>query len=142
MPESNILRDPSKSFKQVNIENNYKPAEGVKVLAKSMEMPSSVKSGTDLDITNTFDLMTPDGAEAPISIKRNLFSIAADGTKNHLNIPVKSPESRTEAAGRSRDIVKLKTQDIPAGTMLQMEFNVAAAGDQVGSTTTRLVKIE
>jgi hypothetical protein len=142
IPESNIVRDPSKSFDNVNNENHYQPKDGIVVLAKSIEMPSSVKSGTDLDITNTFDLMTPDGAEAPISIKRTMFTVAADGTEKQLYIPVKSPESRTEAAGRSRDIVKLKTRDIPAGTTLRMEFNVAATGDKTGSTTSRLIRVE
>ena len=141
MPESTIVRDPGKSSKQVNKENNYKPAQGITVLAKSIEMPNSVQSGTDLNIINTFDLMTPDGAEAPISIKRNLFSIAADGTEKQLDIPVKSPEQRTEAIGRSKDLVKVATQGIPAGSTLRMEFSVAA-GDKAPSTTSRIVKIE
>jgi hypothetical protein len=141
MPESHIERDPGKSSKQVNKENNYKPAQGITVLAKNIEMPSSIKSGADLNIINTFDLMTPDGAEAPISIKRNLFSIAPDGTEKQLKILVKSPEQRTEAIGRSNDLVKIKTQGIPAGTTLRMEFSVAA-GDKAPSMTSRIVKIE
>jgi hypothetical protein len=111
------------------------------VLAKNIEMPSSIKSGADLNIINTFDLMTPDGAEAIISIKRDLFSIAPDGTEKQLKILVKSPEQRTEAIGRSNDLVKIKTQGIPAGTTLRMEFSVAA-GDKAPSMTSRIVKIE
>lgn len=141
MPESNIVRDPGKSSKQVNKENNYKPKDGIVVLAKSIEMPNSVQSGTDLNIINTFDLMTPDGAEATILIKRDLFSIAADGTEKQLVILVKSPEQRTEAIGRSKDLVNVATQGIPAGTTLRMEFSVAA-GDKAPSTTSRMVKIE
>jgi hypothetical protein len=141
MPESKIVRDPNKSYSEVNKENHYKPKDGIVVLAKNIEMPSSVKSGADLNIINTFDLMTPDGAETPISIKRTMFTVAADGTEKPLAILVKSSEQRTEAIGRSNDLVKVATQGMPAGTTLRMEFSVAA-GDKAPSMTSRITKIE
>lgn len=126
--ESNIVRDPSKSFKQVNKENNYKAKDGVMVLAKKIELATPVKAGTDLVINSTFDVMTPDGAETSILVERKLF-VVVDGKESPIPFPSKISEERTVAAGRNTDTVKLPiSPDAKAGTVYRMEFSVAAGG--------------
>lgn len=129
VPESNIVRDPSKSYAQINKDNNYnKRKDGIKVLAKKLDMASSVKAGSNLDINSTFDVMTPDGAETAVVIERKLFAVV-DGKETALPFPGKSSEERTVAAGRSNDSVKLPiSSDAKAGTVYRVEFSVAADG--------------
>ena len=127
--ESQIVRDPKKSYSQVNKENKYTPKEGVKVLAKKIDMATSIKPGSILEINSTFDLMTPDGAETPVVIERKLFAVA-DGKETATTIPGKSlPEEHTTAAGRSKDSVKLPiAQGMASGSVFRVEFSVAAGG--------------
>jgi len=127
-PESNIGRDQNKSYTQVNKENNYKPKEGIKVLTKQMEMATTVKPGTNLDINSTFDVMTPDGAETVVVIERKLFVIE-DGKESPLNFPGTASESRTLEAGRNKDSVKLPIPaEAKAGSVYRVEFSAAASG--------------
>ena len=128
IPESNIARDPNKSYTQVNEENNYKPTEGIKVLVKQMEMATNAKPGSNLDINSTFDVMTPDGAETAVVIKRKLFVIE-NGKESSLYFPGKATEDRTLEAGRNKDSVKLPIpKDAKAGSVYRVEFSIASSG--------------
>ena len=129
IPESNIVRDPNKSYMQVKKENNYKPKEeGIKVLAKKMDMATSVTAGAKLDINSTFDVMTPDGAETAIVVERKLFAVEAD-KETAVFFPGRPSDQRTMEPGRNNDIVKLQIpMDAKVGSVYRVEFSVAAEG--------------
>lgn len=129
VPESNIVRDPSKSYVQVKKENNYKPKEeGIKVLAKKMDMATSVTAGAKLDINSTFDVMTPDGAETAIVVERKLFAVEGD-KETAVFFPGRPSDHRTMEPGRNNDIVKLQIpMDAKVGSVYRVEFSVAAEG--------------
>lgn len=128
LPESNIVRDPSKSYEEVKKENNYNSKEGIKVLAKKIDMATSVTAGSKLDINSTFDVMTPDGAETSFVIDRKLFVIEGD-KETALEFPWKASVARTEQPGRHNDIVKLPiSENAKVGTVYRVEFSVTAEG--------------
>lgn len=128
VPESNITRDPSKSYPQVLKENQYSKKEGIKVLAKEMRLPDTVKPGETLPIVSTFDVMTPDGAQADIVIERKLFAVV-DGKETMLPTPFHGTDSRTIEAGRSRDTVNLPIgPETKAGSVYRVEFSVNGGG--------------
>lgn len=128
IPESQLERDPQKSYAQIIEEYKYQPSEGIKVKAKNINMPDSIKSGATLDITTTYDLMTPDGAEAPILVDRKLFSVT-DGQETALSFPGKTSEERMVAPGRSKDTVKLSIpKEAKPGEIYRVEFTVSSQG--------------
>lgn len=128
LPESQLQRDPSKSYTQVVKENQYKPKEGIKVLAKSLDLPSSAKAGTSLDLTSSYDVMTPDGAEVAIVVDRRLFAVA-DGKETPIPFPGKTTEERTVAVGRSKDTVQFKIPpDAKTGEIYRIELGVSSGG--------------
>jgi hypothetical protein len=132
MPESKLVRDPSKTYQQVNKENHYQPKEGVKVLVKQFDVAPTVKPGAKLPLNGTFDLMTPNGAETAVMIDRKLF-VVEDGKETALPFPsgdkAQNGQSTVVEAGRNVSNVQLPIgEDAKPGTVYRVDFSVAAAG--------------
>ena len=140
IPESSLIRDPAKSFAQVNSENRYRASDGIRVVTKSIVMPESARAGEQVEISSTFDVMTPDGAETVVVLDRQLFAIV-NGKETPVPFPARPMEERTVAAGRSTDSVRLPiTSDAVAGTVYRVQFSVAPRGG-APNVMSRIVKV-
>jgi hypothetical protein len=129
IPESKLARDPAKSYKDVVKENHYQAKEGVKVQFKQVDVASTVKAGTSLPISSTFDVLTPDGAETPVVIERKLFVID-QGKENPVPFPdAKAGQATVVEAGRNISKVQLPIPaDSTPGTVYRLDMSVATAG--------------
>lgn len=138
MPESKIER--TKSYKQVKAELKYKPSEGIKTLVRKVELPATAKAGSTVDINSTFVVLTPNGAEAPVTVQRKLFVIK-DGKETPVAFPAKDTEERTVEAGESRDITRLKlAPEEKPGTAYRVEYSVVS-GKSTPSAVSATVNI-
>lgn len=138
--ESKINRDPNKAYAQVAKENSYKAKDGIKLLAKNMDVPDSVKAGSALSVVSTFDVMTPDGAEASAAIDRKLYVI--EEGKETLVYPKETiPTPRKVEAGRNIDSGNIPIAGgAKAGTVYRVEFSVAPT-DGAPSTISKNVTV-
>lgn len=126
--ESKLVRDPSKSYAQVVKENRYSPKDGIAVRMQNMDVVSQTKPGTDVAIDTTYDVMTPNGAETPVTFSRKLYVIA-DGAEKQVPFPQAESVTRTVEAGRSKESMKLPVPaDIKAGTVYRIVITAGAAG--------------
>lgn len=140
IPESQLQRDPSKSYAQVVKENQYNTKEGIKVLAKNLDLPNSAKAGTSLDVTSSYDLMTPDGSETAVVVDRRLFAVA-NGKETAIPFPGKTTEERIVAVGRSKDTVKLKIPpDAKTGETYRLELGVRT-GEKPPSVISKTITV-
>lgn len=139
IPESKIER--TKSYAQVKKDTKYKSSEGIKAQATKLEMPTSVQAGTTLDIASTFIVLTPNGAETPVTLERKLFAIV-DGQETPLTFTGKGSEERTVEPGEHKDTAHLPIpSDAKAGTQYRFEFSVSAGG-KPASTVKETVTIK
>ncbi len=126
IPESEIVR--TKDYAKVKKDTKYQPKEGIKAAATKLDMPTSVKAGTTLDLASTFYVLTPDGAETSVTLERKLFAIV-DGKEIPLPYTGKGTEVRTFEPGEHKDTGKLPIQsNVQAGTQYRYEFSVTVAG--------------
>jgi hypothetical protein len=126
--ESNLVRDPSKSYAQVKKENSYQPHDGIVVKLRNMDMPNSVKAGERVPIDTTYDLMTPDDAETQVTFQRKLF-VTVDGKEKEVPFPLNGLANRVVEAGRSKESLALPTPaDVTKGTVYRVEISASAAG--------------
>ncbi len=133
IPESKIER--TKAYALVKKETKYKPSEGIKAQATKIAMPGTIKAGEALDIASTFIVLTPNGAETPVSIERKLFAIL-DGKETPLTFTGKNNEERTVEPGEHQDTAHLPIPpDAKAGTQYRYEFGVTAGGKSASSVT-------
>lgn len=133
IPESKIER--TKAYAQVKKETKYKPSEGIKAQATKIAMPAVIKAGEALNIASTFIVLTPNGAETPVTLERKLFAIV-DGKETPLTFTGKTNEERTVEPGEHRDNARLPIPpDAKAGTQYRYEFGVLAGGKSVSSVS-------
>jgi hypothetical protein len=126
--ESKLVRDPGKSYAQVVRENHYSPKDGITVRMQNMDVPSQTKAGTDVTVDTTYDVMTPDGAEAPVTFSRKLY-IIADGVEKEMKFPQADLVTRTVEAGRSKESIKVPVPaDMKAGSVYRIMLTAGAAG--------------
>jgi len=138
--ESNLVRDPSKSYKQVKAEHRYKPAEGIKLYLQDMAAPASVQPGERFAIDTVFDVLTPTDAETEVVFQRKLF-ITEDGKESELVFPLASSATRTVEAGRSKETLQIPTpSNATKGTSYRVEIS-AAAGGQAPSVQSRTINV-
>lgn len=69
-------------------------------------MPATVKAGEALDIASTFIVLTPNGAETPVTLERKLFAIV-EGKETPLTFTGKNNEERTVEPGEHQDTARL-----------------------------------
>jgi hypothetical protein len=126
--ESNLVRDPSKSYTQVKKENRYQPRDGILLKLQNLDMPGSVKAGERVAIDSTFDLMTPDDAETQVIFQRKLF-VTTSGKETQVPFPLAGTATRVVEAGRSRETISLPTPtDAASGTVYRVEISAVAGG--------------
>jgi hypothetical protein len=139
IPESKIER--TKDYAKVKKETKYQPKEGIKAAATKLDMPTSVKAGTTLDLASTFYVLTPDGAESPVTLERKLFEIV-DNKENPLPYTGKGSEERTIEPGEHKDTGRLPIPSgTKAGTQFRYEFSVSAGG-KPASTVKQTVVVQ
>lgn len=139
IPESKVER--TKSYAQVKKDTKYKPSEGIKAQATKLAMLTSAPAGTTLEIASTFIVLTPNGAETPITLERKLFAIV-DGKETPLTFTGKTSEERTVEPGEHKDTAHLPIPpDAKAGTQYRYEFSVSAGG-KPASTVQETVTIK
>lgn len=133
IPESKIER--TKAYAQVKKEAKYKQSEGIKTQATKIAMPTTIKAGEALDIASTFIVLTPNGAETPVTLERKLFAIV-EGKETPLTFTGKTNEERTLEPGEHKDTAHLPIPpDAKTGTQYRYEFGVIAGGKPVSSVT-------
>jgi hypothetical protein len=125
IPESDIQH--TKSFDKVKKELKYKSSQGVVVKAGAVTVNGPVKAGGQAVVNSSFALMTPDGAERPVTIERKLYVIGDDGKETLVQFPGRTSEERTFAPGEQIDTVRIPiSHDAKAGNAYRVEFSVAA----------------
>jgi hypothetical protein len=128
IPESQLVRDPGRSYDQVKSENRYMPNQGVRVAFKSLTAPRTAKPGDSLDIASVYDVMSPDGSEVSLSVDRKLYNIVG-GKATELSFPGKTNEQRTVEVGRVSEVVKLQLPNgIETGTVFKVQVIVSVVG--------------
>lgn len=133
IPESNIKR--TKSYNATVAELGYKPAMGILVRAKSVSMPATIRPGGTLEITSTFQVMTPNGSETEVTIERRLFGIAGGETKQ-LPFTGKGTEQRTVEPGEQTSVDHVPVPaDVAVGAMFRVEYLVSVAGKPPSSAS-------
>jgi hypothetical protein len=126
VPESNIQH--TKSFDKVKKELKYKSSQGVVVRANTVSIDGPVKADGQAVVNSTFALMTPDGAEHPVSVERKLYVIGDDGKETLVQFPGHSAaEEHTFEPGEVTDTVRIPIpHDAKPGNLYRVEFSVAA----------------
>lgn len=126
--ESNLVRDPSKSYQQVKKEHGYKSGDGVKLYLKDVAAPASVQPGERFAIDTVFDVLTPTDAETEVVFQRKLF-VTTDGKESELIFPLASSATRIVEAGRSKETIQVPTPSNAAkGSSYRVEISAAAGG--------------
>ncbi|CAN0621682.1 conserved membrane protein of unknown function [Burkholderia multivorans] len=127
IPESEIQR--TKSYDKVKKSIRYKPSQGIITRAGTVDVTGPVKAEGQAVVNSTFILMTPDGAEAPVTIERKLYIVGDDGKETLVQFPGHASEQRTFEPGEQRDTVRIPIpHDAKAGNAYRIEFSVAADG--------------
>lgn len=128
IPESKLVRDPSKSYTQVKQEYNYRPNDGVLVKVHDIGMPTSVHPGETVPVDAVYDVMTPDNAEANVVIERKLF-VNTNGKETQMPFPSTGNASRTVEAGRNHENLSVPTpSSATPGTVYRVEMTASASG--------------
>ncbi|WP_157187678.1 glycine zipper family protein [Paraburkholderia dioscoreae] len=125
LPESDIQR--TKDYDNVKRAIKYKPAQGIITRAESVEVGGTVKADGQANVSSSFILMTPDGAEAPVTIERKLYSVS-DDKETEVPFPGRTSEQHTFEPGEQKDTVHIPIpHDAKAGSVYRVQFSVAAA---------------
>jgi len=128
IPESRLVRDPSKSYKQVKQEHHYQARDGVLVKVQDIGMPTSVRPGEAVPIDAVLDIMTPDDAETSVVLERKLF-VKTDGQETQVPFPAANNATRTVEAGRNHETLSMATSpDAAPGTVYRVEMTASAGG--------------
>jgi hypothetical protein len=128
IPESQLVRDPSKSYKQVKQEHHYKPNDGTLVKVWDIDMPTSIRPGEAIPVDTVFDVMTPDDAETRVVIDRKLF-VKTEGQENQVPFPVNGSATRTVEAGRNHEKLSVPVPgSATSGTVYRVEMTASAGG--------------
>ncbi|NPT33732.1 hypothetical protein [Paraburkholderia xenovorans] len=125
LPESDIQR--TKDYDNVKRAIKYKPAQGIITRTESVDVGGTVKADGQADVSSSFILMTPNGAEAPVTIERKLYSVS-DDKETEVPFPGRTSEQRTFEPGEQKDTVHIPIpHDAKAGSTYRVQFSVAAA---------------
>lgn len=126
--ESELVRDPNKSYAQVKKENNYQPRDGVVLKLHDVVMQSNVRPGERVPIDATYDVMTPYDAETKVEFRRKLF-VTVDGKESEMLFPQGGSTNRTVEAGRSTEKLMLPiSSEATRGSSYRVEISAGAAG--------------
>jgi hypothetical protein len=134
IPESQIQH--TESYEKVKKDIKYKPTQGVIARADSVAIDGPVKPDGQAVVNSTFIVMTPDGAEAPITVERKLYIVGSDGTETLVVFPGHATEQHTFEPGQQVDTVHIPIpHDAKPGSNYRVEFSVAAEGKPASTST-------
>ncbi len=127
MPESDIQR--TKDYDNVRKQIHYRTAQGIVTRVESVNVAGPVKADSQAEVDTAFIVMTPNGAETPVTLERKLFVV--DGSKEtEVPFPGRTTEQRTFEPGEQKDVVRIPIpHDAKAGSVYRVQFSVAA-GDK------------
>jgi hypothetical protein len=138
IPESQIQR--TESYEAVKKEINYKPAQGVIAQADAVAIDGPVKPDGQAVVNSTFIVMTPDGAEAPVTIERKLYVVGSDGKEALVDFPGHASEQHTFEPGQQQDTVHIPIpHDAKPGSAYRVEFSVAADNKPASTSTQKFI---
>ncbi|WLE62628.1 glycine zipper family protein [Burkholderia plantarii] len=124
LPESDIQR--TRDYDNVRNAIHYKKSQGVVTRVESVDVAGPVKPDSQAEVNSTFILMTPDGAEAPVTIERKLYVVDKD-KQTELPFPGRNAEQRTFEPGEQKDVVHIPIpHDAKPGSVYRVEFRVTA----------------
>ncbi|MEA3119756.1 MAG: hypothetical protein QOI13_3026 [Paraburkholderia sp.] len=128
LPESDIQR--TKDYDKVKKEIQYKKSQGIVTRVESVDVAAPVKADSQAEVDSTFIVMTPDGAETPVTVERKLYVVGEDKKETEVPFPGRPPEQHKVEPGEQKDVVHIPIpQDAKAGSVYRVEFRVTA-GDQ------------
>ncbi|GAB2873429.1 hypothetical protein GCM10027093_06230 [Paraburkholderia jirisanensis] len=125
IPESDIQR--TRSYDEVKKQIKYKKSQGIVTRAESVTIDGPVKADGLAVVNSDFILMTPDGAEAPVTVERKLYVVGDDGKETQVEFPGHASEQHTFEPGEQKDTVRVPVpHDAKPGSAYRVEFSVAA----------------
>lgn len=134
IPESQIQR--TESYENVKKEIHYKPSQGVMTRADTVTIDGPVKADGQAVVNSTFIVMTPDGAEVPVTVERKLYVVGTDGKETLVPFPGNASEQHTFAPGQQQDTVHIPIpHDAKPGSVYRVEFSVAADNKPASTST-------
>ena len=101
IPESKLNR--TKDYDKIKKEIHYNAKQGPLARMQSIRVPGPVTANSQAEVTSTFIVMTPNGADAPVTIDRKLFVIA-DGKETEVAFPGHSFQQLTLEPGKQQDV--------------------------------------
>lgn len=134
IPESQIQR--TESYENVKNEIHYKASQGVITRAAAVSVDGPVKADGRAIVNSVFIVMTPDGAEVPVTVERKLYVVGTDGKEALVPFPGNASQQYTVAPGRQQDTVRIPIpHDAKAGSVYRIEFSVAADNKPASTST-------
>lgn len=128
LPESDIQR--TKDYDKVRKEIHYKPSQGIVTRAEAVTVAQPVQPDGQAQVDSQFIVMTPDGAETPVTVERRLYVVGDDGKETQVPFPGRTSEQHTFAPGEQQDSVRVPIpHDAKPGTVYRFEIAVSA-GDR------------
>lgn len=139
VPESDIQR--TKDYDKVKHDIKYKPSQGIVTRAEIVNVVAPVKAGGQAEIDSSFIVMTPDGAETPVTVERKLYVENDDQKETQVTFPGHTSEQHTVEPGEQRDIVHVPIpQDAKPGSKYRVEFGITA-GDNPPSVASQTFSV-
>jgi len=127
LPESDIQR--TKDYDNVRKEIHYKSSQGIVTRAESVTVAQPVHADGQAQIDSQFIVMTPDGAETPVTVERRLYVVGDGGKETQVPFPGRTSEQHTFAPGEQQDSVRVPIpHDAKPGTVYRFEIAVSAGG--------------
>lgn len=132
IPEANLVR--TKNYEEVKKNTRYTPAKGITSTVIAVDA-KSVEAGT-FEMSSTFQVMTPDGAETKVVLTRKMFT-TIDGKEEEVKIASSRPnEERTVEPGQHMDTVRIHVPaDLKAGSKVRYVFGVSTDGKAAAELT-------
>lgn len=135
LPESDIQR--TKDYDKVKKEIRYKASQGIVTRAESVNVVGPVKADGQAEVDSSFIVMTPDGAETPVTLERKLYVVGEDQKETQVPFPGRTSEQHTFEPGEQKDTVRIPIpHDAKVGSVYRVELSVAA-GDNPPSVASQ-----
>jgi len=134
IPESQIQR--TDSYENVKKAIHYKPSQGIVARADTVTVDGPVKADGQAVVNSSFIVMTPDGAEVPVTVERKLYVVGTDGKESLVPFPGNASEQHTFEPGQQQDTVHIPIpHDAKPGSVYRVEFSVAADNKPASTST-------
>lgn len=112
LAESEIARDSTKKYDLVKKEHKYKGKTKAAYI-QDITPQLDPNNPSRVTIQSTYDILTPDGAETPVTITRQLFIITKDKTEEVQLLDNRNSEQRTLDVGRNIDAISFNFASPP-----------------------------